>query len=76
MSAAWGWQRGRRWLWYAFAAGGTVGYGATLGIHWWVGYTSLRHLIPAYAGLLSIWLALLLSMDWMFEDATESCDTA
>ena len=76
MSAAWGWQRGRRWLWYAFAAGGTVGYGATLGIHWWVGYTSLRHLIPAYAGLLSIWLALLLSMDWMFEDAEDSCDTA
>jgi dihydroorotate dehydrogenase len=70
LTAVWGWQRGRRWLWTALAVGGTLGYGATIAIHWHVGYTSLRHLVPAYAGMVSLWLALGLSWHWMFEDAS------
>jgi hypothetical protein len=47
-----------------------VQYGATIVIHWHVGYTSLRHLVPAYAGMVSLWLALGLSWHWMSEDAS------
>jgi hypothetical protein len=74
LSSLWGWQRGQRWLWTALAIAGTVAYGCTTGIHWHVGYTSLRHLIPAYGGLIVLWVALALSREWMFEDATSHPD--
>lgn len=67
LSALWGWRRGRRWLWWSLTATGTVAYTTTILIHWWVGYTSLVHLLPAYGGLLLLWLAMLLSRGWMFE---------
>ncbi|MCR9199833.1 MAG: hypothetical protein NXI04_14455 [Planctomycetaceae bacterium] len=69
LTALWGWQRGRRWLWWSLALTGTTAYGCALAIHWSVGYTSLVHLLPAYGGLAALWLALLLSRAWMFEDA-------
>ncbi len=72
LSALWGWQRGRRWLWYALAASGTVAYTTTIVIHWLVGYTTFRHLLPAYGGLLFLWLAMLMAREWMFEDASTS----
>lgn len=67
LSALWGWRRGRRWLWWSLLASGSVAYSTTILIHWWVGYTSLVHLLPAYGGLLFLWLAMLLSRGWMFE---------
>ena len=67
LSALWGWQQGRQWLWWALLGSGTVAYSMTILIHWWVGYTSLRHLLPAYAGLLALWLAMILSRPWIFE---------
>ena len=70
LASLWGWQRGRRWLWFTLAGSGTVAYVITIAIHWSVGYTSLRHLLPPYGGLLFLWLAMLLTKEWMFEDAT------
>ena len=70
LSALWGWQRGRRWLWYALTVSGTVAYATTIVIHWCVGYTTLRHLLPAYGGLMFLWLAMLMAKEWMFEDAS------
>lgn len=65
LSSVWGWQAGRRWLWNTLLACGTVAYTTTILIHWYVGYTSLRHLLPAYAGLGVLWLAMWLSREWM-----------
>ena len=68
LSSLWGWHRGRRWLWWSLLLSGSVAYGTTIFIHWHVGYTSLIHLLPAYGGLLFLWLAMLLSRDWLFEE--------
>lgn len=65
LAAMWGWQRGQRWLWYSLATAGTLAYGLTVAIHWNVGYTSLKHLLPAYGGLAALWLGLALSREWM-----------
>ena len=70
LSSVWGWQRGRRWLWNVLAFSGTVAYCTTIIIHWHVQYTSLQHLLPAYGGLLFLWLALLMSREWMSEDSS------
>lgn len=65
LAAMWGWRRGQCWLWYALAASGTLAYGSTIVIHWAVGYTSLKHLLPAYAGLITLWLGLLPARGWL-----------
>lgn len=50
----WCHQRGANWLWWAVLGLGVPAYGATLGMHWWVGYTDWRHILPAGAGL-ALW---------------------
>jgi hypothetical protein len=52
----WCHQRGAAWLWWAVAGLGAPAYGATLGMHAWVGYTDWRHIVPALAGL-ALWAA-------------------
>jgi dihydroorotate dehydrogenase len=74
LASLWGWQRGRRWLWWALTGSGTIAYVTTITVHWSVGYTSLRHLLPPYGGLLLLWLAMLLAREWMFENATGRSD--
>ncbi|MES2790339.1 MAG: dihydroorotate dehydrogenase [Planctomycetota bacterium] len=51
LSALWGFRRGHGWLWWALMTAGITAYGATILIHWHVGYLSPSHLFPAYAGL-------------------------
>ena len=60
LPAMWGLQRGRRWLWWMLCCFGLFGYGTTLIVHGCVGYTDLKHLLPAVAGwiLLSCGLGL------------------
>ena len=61
LSALWGFRRGHRWLWWALMSAGTVAYGATILIHWHVGYWSLAHLLPAFGGFTLLWLGGILS---------------
>ena len=49
--AMWGFRRGAAWIWWALLVCGSVAYLATIAIHLQVGYTSLKHLLPAYGGL-------------------------
>lgn len=70
LTSLWGWQRGRRWLWWTLLGSGSLAYISTILIHWWVGYTSVRHLLPAYSGVCLLWLSMGLAKEWMFEDAS------
>jgi hypothetical protein len=54
LSSLWGFRRGNFWLWWALMAAGSVAYLATIAVHWHVGYTSLKHLLPAYGGLVML----------------------
>lgn len=54
LSVLWCHQRGANWLWWAVFGLGLPAYAATLGLHWWVGYTDWRHILPAVAGL-ALW---------------------
>jgi len=56
LSALWGFGRSRSWLWWSLVLAGSVAYVSTIIVHWSVGYTSLKHLFPAYAGL--VWLGI------------------
>lgn len=51
LCALWGFRQGNAWLWWALFTGGVVAYLATIFVHWHVGYTDLKHLLPAYGGL-------------------------
>lgn len=56
LPALWGFRRGQAWLWWALVSGGSIAYLCTITVHWCVGYTSLKHLLPAYFGLLGLWI--------------------
>lgn len=51
LSSLWGFRRGHAWLWWALMTAGSVAYVTTILVHWHVGYSSLKHLLPAYGGL-------------------------
>ena len=71
LSCLWGWQQGRSWLWWGLLLTGNTAYLMTIVIHWYVGYTSLRHLLPAYGGLTVLWVAMALSRQWMCSSAAQ-----
>lgn len=49
--AAWGWERGQAWVWWALFASGSVGFGLALAIHLGAGYTDFLHVAPIYVGI-------------------------
>lgn len=51
----WGFAKGQAWLWWALMLAGNFAYIATLAVHYWVGYHSLKHLLPALGGLALLW---------------------
>ncbi len=53
LAALWGFRPGSRWLWWTLLCAGLPGFGATIGIHYIVGYTDPLHIAP-------VWLAALL----------------
>jgi dihydroorotate dehydrogenase len=65
LSAMWGYRQGSAWLWWALFAGGNIAYIATILVHWGVGYTDLKHLLPAYGGLLLTWVGSTLSRGFL-----------
>lgn len=74
LSALWGFRRGQAWLWWALMSAGTAAYGATIYIHWHVGYLSLEHLLPAYAGLGLLLISGALSRSHLCGAATVTTD--
>ncbi len=52
----WCFRRGEAWLWRAMLGLGLPAYAAAIGIHYHVGYTDWRHLVPAWIGL-GLWAA-------------------
>jgi hypothetical protein len=60
LPALWGIRQGETWIVWMLALAGTIGYSATLAVHFEVGYTDLHHLLPALGGLALLWLALAL----------------
>lgn len=72
LSSLWGFRRGHAWLWWALVSAGSIAYIATILIHWHVGYTSLHHLLPAYAGLAMIVLGGALSRPHLCGGQTRS----
>ena len=67
LSSLWGFRRGAAWLWWALLLAGLLAYGSTIAVHHAVGYTSLKHLLPAYGGLLALLLGSVLSAPWMLD---------
>jgi hypothetical protein len=59
LAALWGLRPGARWLWWTLLLAGLPGFGATIGIHYTVGYTDPLHLAPVWlaAGLYLLGLA-------------------
>lgn len=67
LCSLWGFRRGAAWLWWALLIAGLLAYGSTIAVHHAVGYTSLKHLLPAYGGLLALLTGSSLSAPWMLE---------
>jgi dihydroorotate dehydrogenase len=65
LTALWGLERGARWLWWTLLGAGLPAYAAAIGVHLVVGYTSWRHLLPAFLGLGLYLLALALSRPYL-----------
>lgn len=65
LSAQWGFRKGAKWLWVAFALAGNIAFASAIVVHFIVGYHSPLHLAPAFAGW-GVWnLALLLTHGWL-----------
>ncbi len=69
-SSLWGFERGRRWMWYLLLAAGSIGFVATLWIHSHVGYTNFVHLLPAYIGLVLFVCGLIFAAPYLLASRT------
>lgn len=56
LPALWGFGRGQAWLWWSLMLAGNIAYCSAILVHWYVGYHSLKHLLPAYGGLAWLWV--------------------
>ena len=68
LAGLWGFRRGERWLWWTLLIAGLIPYLATIWVHADVGYTSFKHLLPAYGGLIGLIAGAVLSHGFL-------CDT-
>lgn len=68
----WGFRNGSAWLGWTLLVAGSAAYAAALGIHGAVGYTSLLHLLPAFAGWALLLLGLRLSWEHLRDDGGRS----
>jgi dihydroorotate dehydrogenase len=65
LMALWGFRRGARWLWWAFALAGVPSYLGAFGTHIGVGYIDLWHLTPPAVGLGVLLAALVCSYPYL-----------
>lgn len=54
LTSLWGFRRGAAWIWWMLLICGLVPYLMTIWVHHDVGYVDLKHLMPAYGGLLGL----------------------
>ncbi len=65
LPSLWGYRNGSSWLWWTFLIAGLAGYSAALGVHYAVGYLSLKHVLPAFGGFGLFLLGLILSYPFL-----------
>ncbi|HKR22351.1 MAG TPA: hypothetical protein VJS17_07145, partial [Pyrinomonadaceae bacterium] len=65
LPALWGFRRGSSWLWWTLLTSGVIAYTAAIGVHYAVGYLSVKHLLPAFGGLALMLVGLLLSYPFL-----------
>ncbi|HEU4714144.1 MAG TPA: hypothetical protein VFS76_21430 [Pyrinomonadaceae bacterium] len=65
LPALWGFRRGSSWLWWTLLASGVIAYAAAIGVHYAVGYLSVKHLLPAFGGFALMMVGLLLSYPFL-----------
>ena len=70
LAALWGFRRGHAWLWWTLFVSGLFGYVCTIFVHLKVGYTSTKHLLPAYGGLIWLCVAAGLSYSYLHDRVT------
>lgn len=68
MLSLWGFQQGRKWVWYTFLIGGIPAFSAGIVIHFAIGYTSFVHILPAYFALLLFVIGLFFSKDFFLKE--------
>ncbi|QGQ98861.1 hypothetical protein EHS13_30275 [Paenibacillus psychroresistens] len=61
-TSLWGISQGRKWVWWALAAGGFPGFLAVFSVHLNIGYTNFWHLLPAFFAVIIYVLGLI----WLF----------
>ena len=65
LPALWGYRRGSSWLWWTTLVAGVFAYTAGIGVHFAVGYLSVKHLLPAFGGLVLMLVGLALSYPFL-----------
>ncbi len=65
LPALWGFRRGSAWLWWSSLVAGLIAYAAAIGVHYAVGYLSVKHLLPAFGGLVLMLVGLMLSYQFL-----------
>jgi hypothetical protein len=65
LPALWGFRSGSRWLWWSSLIAGVIAYAAAIGVHYAVGYLSVKHLLPAFGGLGLMLVGLMLSYPFL-----------
>ena len=65
LPALWGFRSGSRWLWWSSLIAGVIAYAAAIGVHYAVGYLSMKHLLPAFGGLAVMLVGLILSYPFL-----------
>lgn len=65
LPALWGFRSGSRWLWWSSLIAGVIAYAAAIGVHYAVGYLSVKHLLPAFGGLAVMLVGLMLSYPFL-----------
>ena len=69
ITALWGIRQGARWLWWTLLLGGAPGFYAGFSVHFSIGYTDFRHLLPAIFALLLYVFGLILLYPYLMKKA-------
>ncbi len=65
LPALWGFRRGSSWLWWITLTAGVIAYTSAIGVHYAVGYISVKHLLPAFGGFALMLIGLILSYPFL-----------